>query len=108
MDKNLKNKYNKLKKDIKNMGPFVLAYSGGVDSAFLLKVGYDVLGKKILAVTAQSETYTKAELKEAKAIAKTIGSRHEVIKTEELNNYNFASNPPDRCYFCKKELFMKL
>ncbi|MDD5773188.1 MAG: ATP-dependent sacrificial sulfur transferase LarE [bacterium] len=104
----LKEKFSRLKKNIKNMGSFVLAYSGGVDSAFLLKAGYDVLGKKVLAVTARSETYPDAELREAKAIAKIIGARHKVIRTEELNNHDFISNPPNRCYYCKKELFSKL
>lgn len=108
MEKSLKEKFSKLKKNIKDMGPFVLAYSGGVDSAFLLKVGYDILGKDIIAVTAQSETYPESELQKAIVFAKNIGSRHEVIKTEELNNSNFMSNPPNRCYYCKSELFKKL
>lgn len=108
MEKSLKNKFEKLKKNIKDMGPFILAYSGGADSTFLLKAGYDVLGKKIIAVTARSETYPDAELQEAVTLAKTIGSRHEVIKTEELDIHDFVSNPPNRCYYCKKELFAKL
>lgn len=108
MRESLNEKFGRLKKNIENMGPFVLAYSGGVDSAFLLKVAYDILGKKVLAVTAKSETYPEAELREAKAVVKTIGARHKVIKTEELNNQDFMSNPPDRCYYCKKELFAKL
>jgi uncharacterized protein len=93
---------------LKNMGSCVIAYSGGVDSTFLIKVAYDVLGDNALAVTATSATYPKKELKEAKQYAKTIGIPHIVIQSEELNIKRFTDNPADRCYYCKKELFRKL
>lgn len=104
----LHSKFNRLKGDVEKMGVLVLAYSGGVDSTFLLKVGYDVLNKNVLAITAQSGIHPDAELRKATAFAKSIGARHKVIRTDELNDCNFVSNPPDRCYFCKKDLFAKL
>ncbi|MDF2890717.1 MAG: hypothetical protein K0R80_1084 [Clostridia bacterium] len=101
-------KLESLKTIIKNTGGAVVAFSGGVDSTFLLKVAYDVLGDKVLAVTANSETYPKRELEEAKAFAESLGIRHIVIETLELEIAGFADNPPDRCFYCKHELFSKL
>jgi len=87
----------------------VVAFSGGQDSAFLLKVCSMVLpADKILAVTAISATYPQAELDKAKLLAKDIGARLKVIKTTELNNKRFTVNSLKRCYYCKKELFTKL
>jgi uncharacterized protein len=101
-------KLDDLKAIISNTGGAVVAFSGGVDSTFLLKVAHDVLGDKVLAVTANSETYPKRELEEAKAFAKSLGIRHIIIETLELEIAGFADNPPDRCFYCKHELFSKL
>ena len=90
------------------MQSVLVAYSGGTDSTFLLKVASDVLGDKAIAVTASSETYTPGELQEAKKNADIIGVKHVVIRTNELDDPKFLSNPPDRCYYCKAELFTKL
>jgi len=101
-------KYEKLKAKLKKMGKVLIAYSGGVDSTFLLKVAHDVLGKNVLAVVATSETYPEREKKEALGQAKEMKVRHKVIHTRELKNPDFFHNLPQRCYFCKKELFSKI
>lgn len=103
------NKLPTLKKALKGLKSVVVAYSGGLDSTFLLKVAVDTLGKEnVLAVTARSGTYPASEYRQAVDIAKSIGSRHITIDTDELNSPAFRSNPVDRCYYCKKELFGRL
>lgn len=98
-----------LKKILKDLGSVIVAYSGGRDSNFLLKVAVDTLGKKnVIAVTARSETYPLSEYKQAVAFAKSMGARHVTMRTGELSLEKFRSNPVDRCYYCKKELFAKL
>lgn len=86
----------------------IIAFSGGVDSSLLFKVAVDVLGDKVMAVTADSETYPPHELEQARELAVQLNANFQVIKTEELTNPVFAQNPPNRCYFCKQELFGKL
>ena len=86
----------------------VLAYSGGVDSTLLLSVGKEVLGENFLAVTAASDTYPKEEIETAKQLARRFGVRHRIINTFEIRNPRFRHNPPERCYYCKKELFTRL
>jgi uncharacterized protein len=98
-------KINRLRGILQEMGSAVIAYSGGVDSTLLLKVAGDVLGDKVLAVTAVSPTYQKTELEFSRAMAKHLNVKHQIIKTSELDNKRFVSNPVNRCYFCKKELF---
>ncbi|GAB6174911.1 hypothetical protein JCM15765_43890 [Paradesulfitobacterium aromaticivorans] len=97
-----------LRELLKVLGSVVVAYSGGVDSAFLLKVATDVLGDNCIGVSASSETYPESELKAAIEVAKEIGANHLLIHTTELANEQFACNPVDRCYYCKSELFAKL
>ena len=97
-----------LEKILTDMKSVLIAYSGGTDSTFLLKVAANVLDKKAMAVTASSETYTPRELQEARKNAESIGVKHIVVRTNELDDPNFSSNPPERCYYCKKELFTKL
>ncbi|MFA6350200.1 MAG: ATP-dependent sacrificial sulfur transferase LarE [Candidatus Omnitrophota bacterium] len=101
-------KLKKLKYILKKMGSVLLAYSGGADSSFLLKAALDSLGDKVLAVTAVSETYPNEELIHARQLARKLGARHMVIRTKELNDPKFRKNPVERCYYCKKELFLKL
>lgn len=103
------NKIEKLKSILKRLKSIVVAYSGGVDSTFLLKMALDALGRdNVLAVTARSETYPASEYRDACKFAKAIGARHITISTRELAIKNFKANPINRCYYCKDELFRKL
>jgi len=102
-------KLDKLEKILKNLKRVVIAYSGGLDSTFLLKAAIDALGKEsVIAVTARSATYPASEYREAKSLAKRLGARLITIRTDELEIESFKRNPVNRCYYCKKELFGKL
>lgn len=104
----LQEKYQLLKDNMKKRGSAAIAFSGGVDSTFLVKVAHDILGDNMIAVTATSSTYPERELQEAIKYAKDMGVKHLIISSEELDIEGFASNPKNRCYFCKKELFSKI
>jgi len=102
-------KLQKLKSIISGMQSVLVAYSGGLDSTFLLAVALEALGRKnVLAVNALSETYPAHEARSAQKIAKKLGARLIKIQSGELENPEFVKNPPDRCYHCKKELFSRL
>jgi conserved hypothetical protein TIGR00268 len=101
-------KLSKLKAIVGELESVVVAFSGGVDSTLVAKVCYDTLKDNSIAVTARSETYPDFEFKEAQKLAREIGIKHLVIDTSELAIEGFANNPPERCYFCKTELFGKL
>ena len=97
-----------LKTILKDMGRVVVAYSGGVDSSLLLRVAADVLGKGVYAVIAASPTYPDREIRAARALARRLKVRHEVIATKEMDNPAFTANPPLRCYHCKRELMTEI
>ena len=105
----LLNKFSRLKRIIGKYRSVLIAFSGGQDSAFLLKAcALTLPADKILAVTAVSQTYPASELAGAKKIARQIGVRHKIIRTSELLNQRFVDNSFKRCYFCKQELFTRL
>lgn len=108
LDPVLKEKYQALQKMIAEMGDLIVGMSGGVDSVLLAKVAYDVLGERALAVTANSPSLPRREMKEAETLAGKIGIQHLNIKTEELDDPLYAANPNNRCYYCKRELFVRL
>ncbi len=109
MDDVIIGKYEQLKQLFRTMGRVLVAYSGGVDSSLLLKVAREVLGdKNVLAVTALSPLYPERELTNAKKVAQILGARHLLIESNELEIEGFSSNPPNRCYYCKRELFGKM
>lgn len=104
----LQEKYQLLKDNMRKRGSAAIAFSGGVDSTFLVKVAHEVLGENMVAITATSSTYPERELKEAIQYAKDMGVQHIIMPSEELDIEGFASNPKNRCYYCKKELFTKI
>ncbi|WP_165247013.1 ATP-dependent sacrificial sulfur transferase LarE [Paludisphaera soli] len=93
---------------IRGYGRVAVAYSGGVDSAVVARAAYEALGDAAVAVTAVSESLASGELEEAEALARKIGIRHRAIRTEEFADPNYLRNNPDRCYFCKSELYGRL
>jgi uncharacterized protein len=102
----IRDKYKILQDILREMETVVVAFSGGVDSTFLLKVAIDTLGyDNVLAITADSETYPSSELEEALKLARLIGANHRVIETSELAIPGYTENDQNRCYFCKSSLF---
>ncbi|MFC1502167.1 ATP-dependent sacrificial sulfur transferase LarE [bacterium] len=108
MTKPEEKKLEELKNILTEMKSVLIAFSGGVDSSFLLKVAYDVLKEKVLAVTASSPIQPAFEQEEAKHFALSIGANHLIIPTHEMSDEEFTANPPNRCYHCKKSIFSEL
>ena len=102
------NKLEKLRALLKSCGSCLVAYSGGVDSVFLARVAHEVLGDRALAAIADSPSLPRRELQEALDIAVKFGFLVRVIQTQEFANENYTTNPANRCYFCKHELFEEL
>lgn len=109
MDEELRKKHQKLTEILKGIRKTCIAFSGGVDSTLLLKVARDALDeKKVMAVTAVSNTYTGTEQKTASRMAGLIGAKHVFLSTDETGDPEYASNTPERCYHCKKHFYKTL
>jgi|APCry1669189070_1035195.scaffolds.fasta_scaffold00134_4 pyridinium-3,5-biscarboxylic acid mononucleotide sulfurtransferase len=108
IDGELEQAYARLRTILVEMGSVVIAMSGGVDSVLLAMVAQDVLGDRALAITADSPSLPRRELREAIELARLTGIRHLVVPTAEVADPRYAANPTNRCYFCKNTLFARL
>jgi len=104
----LDDKHRALRDCLRQLDSVLVAFSGGVDSTFLVKVAHETLGARAVAVTARSPTYPRAMAEQADALGKQVGIRHEWVDSEQMARPEFVGNPADRCYHCKSELFERL
>jgi uncharacterized protein len=104
----LEAKAQRLSTALRGLPSLLVAYSGGVDSAYLAYAAHRALGERMLAVTALSPSYSARDRQQAEACVRQLGLPHEFIETRELDNPAYRANRPDRCYFCKDELFDQL
>lgn len=108
MSKEAETRLEQLRSWFAGRGNLAVAFSGGVDSSVVLAAAVDYLGSEaVLAVTGDSESVPDIEVERARDLAAGLGARHEIIATRELDNSTYSSNPPDRCYYCKREFWLK-
>jgi uncharacterized protein len=101
-------KCEELKNMLFGMQKIIVAFSGGVDSSFLLKIAHDVLGERVIAITSVSPSMPMSELNDARIIAEHIGAKQVLIEGHELEDQHYIQNSPDRCYFCKQDLYTQI
>lgn len=104
----LQEKEAQLRENLRNLGSLAVAFSGGVDSTFLLKVAHEELGDRLLAVTAKGSVFSGRDLSQGMEFCRQEGIRQEIVEMNELEIPGFQDNPPDRCYICKKTIFQNL
>lgn len=97
-----------LREILRHHAPLLIAYSGGVDSTLLLAVAHQTLGPDCMGLIADSPSLPRASLEEALRVASSLGAKVEAVTTKELEDERYAENPPNRCYFCKAELFSRM
>jgi uncharacterized protein len=107
MEKIIK-KYEALKKHMRTYKGVAVAFSGGVDSALVLKVAVEGLGDRVVAITADNPALPREELRHAQRLAASMNAKHVILKTYEIENENYTANPVNRCYFCKSELYGRI
>lgn len=104
----LQEKLLRLRTLLTELGSVIVAYSGGIDSTFVLKISHDQLGEKAIGITAVSPTFPLLELEAAERVAREIGARHETVRTDQLVIDDFVKNDANRCFHCKTDLYQLL